>query len=77
MTMMINFPKNMGLSPRPLSDYDSLALRFYRMTVAKNPNRPYLKDITNRLIRYHGGTGDLDMHFSNGKMLSKCQNDVS
>ena len=74
---MINFPKNMGLSPRPLSDYDSLALRFYHMTVATNPNRPNLKDITNRLIRYHGGTDNLDMHFSNGKMLSKCQNDVS
>ena len=67
----------MGLSPRPLSDYDSLALRFYHMTVATNPNRPNLKDITNRLIRYHGGTDNLDMHFSNGKMLSKCQIGVS
>lgn len=77
MTMMINFPKNMGLSPRPLSDYDSLALRFYHMTVAKSPNRSNLKDITDRLIRYHGGTSDLDMHFSNGKMLSKCRIGVS
>lgn len=67
--MMVHYPPQMGLRPRPMDDYDRLCLRYYRASMAGN--LPAAAAVE-RDLRPRFGADCLDDAFSAGRMLSCC-----
>jgi len=68
----IHFPKHTGLNPRPLTNMDRRAIKYYRAVLSRN--YPKQAEIERELrADPYFSIGDLDTEYSNGKMLDGCR----
>ena len=68
---MIHFAPTTGLNPRPATDYDLLAVKYYLRFKARKD----VRDLESQLGRFGvESDGDLDFVFSDGKhLVTKCK----
>ena len=68
----IHFPKHTGLKPRPLTNIDRRAIKYYRAVESGWHSRQEEIERELRADPYFC-IGDLDTEYSNGKMLDGCR----
>ena len=68
----IHFPKHTGLNPRPMTNVDRRALKYYRAVESKDYGRQLEIEREIRRDEPEFSFADLDTEYSGGKMLDSC-----
>jgi len=67
----IHFPKHTGLNPRPLTNMDQRSIKYYRAVESRNyPKQAEIERELRNTTPFDAG--ELDIEYSNGKMLDTC-----